>query len=693
MANRLENESSPYLRQHAHNPVDWYPWGAEAIERSRSEQRPIFLSIGYSACHWCHVMEHESFENPEIARMLNDHFVSIKVDREERPDLDQIYMTAVQILSGRGGWPMSMFLTPDLQPFYGGTYWPPFASRGMPGFNQVLMAVIDAWQNRREMVEQQASGLTERIGTVGLHDRGEAELDDELLWNAARYFERSFDSTYGGFGGAPKFPHAMDLQLLLRLDQRQPRSAWKQMVQVTLDRMAAGGIYDHLGGGFARYSVDERWLVPHFEKMLYDNGLLASAYIDSYLATGNLHHATVARETLDYVLRDMQDEAGGFHSAEDADSEGEEGLFYVWTIDELQGILGEETGGRFAEVYGASEHGNFEGRNILHLARSLEQTAQLRGWPGDELRAEMSAAKAKLLEVRGRRIRPAKDDKVLTGWNALMIDALARAARAFDEPRYLEAATRAAEFFHQKMWRDGRLLHSWRNGHAHLAAYLDDYSGMANALISLFEAGQEARWLAWSVELLDVVLARFRDPDGGALFYTADDHEKLITRSKDLQDSSVPSGNSLAATALARLSHLTGEARYREAALEIVQSAGGLLEQAPAAAGQMLIAADYLLGPVAEIVVVSPSDDTKHHQALREVHRRFLPRSVLVAHTSDDETATTTKSGSLVAHLIQNRTPVDGHPTYYVCVESTCAAPIVASQATPEFWEKAVKPV
>ncbi len=688
MANRLKNESSPYLRQHAENPVDWYPWGTEAIERSRSEQRPIFLSIGYSACHWCHVMERESFENAEIARLLNDHFVSIKVDREERPDLDQIYMTAVQILSGRGGWPMSMFLTPDLQPFYGGTYWPPFASRGMPGFNQVLMAVVDAWQNRREMVQQQATGLTERIAAVGLHDRGETDLDEELLWNAARYFERTFDATYGGFGGAPKFPHAMDLQLLLRLDQRQPRAAWRQIVQVTLDRMAAGGIYDHLGGGFARYSVDERWLVPHFEKMLYDNALLSAAYIDSYLATGNEQHAIVARETIDYVLRDMQDEAGGFHSAEDADSEGEEGLFYVWTPEELRAVLGEEISTRFVEVYGVTEHGNFEGRNILHLPRSLEQTANLRNWPLESLQAEVTAAKTKLLEVRSCRVRPAKDDKVLTGWNALMIDALARAARALDEPRYLAAATRAAEFFHDKMWCDRRLLHSWRDGHAHLAAYLDDYSGLANALISLYEAGQEARWLEWSIELMDVVLQRFRDADGGALFYTADDHEKLITRSKDLQDSSVPSGNSLAATALARLSHLTGKSHYREMALEIVRSAGGLLEQAPAAAGQMLIAADLLLGPVAEMVVISPKNDSQHAAALREVNRRFLPRSVLVAATSDRQT----DGSSLVRPLLQDRSPLNAQPTYYLCVESTCVAPIVAADATPEFWAGAARP-
>ncbi len=680
MSNRLQHESSPYLRQHAHNPVDWYPWGEEAMERSRREDKPIFLSIGYSACHWCHVMERESFEDATIAAFLNEHFISIKVDREERPDLDQIYMAGVQLLTGRGGWPMSMFLTPDLQPFFGGTYWPPHASRGMPGFDQVLAAVLDAWRNRRAMAIEQAGLLTQRIARMTAHDEDSGtELQESQLYAAAAAMERAFDPTHGGFGGAPKFPHAVDLQFLLRIHDRRPRESWAHVVRLTLDRMAAGGIYDHLGGGFARYSVDERWLVPHFEKMLYDNGLLALAYIDSFLATGNEDHGRVARETLDYILRDMRDPAGGFHSAEDADSEGEEGLFYVWRPAEVRAVLGEERGARFCEVYDVTEAGNFEGNNILNLPRTIEQTARLRGWPLDELLLELRQSREELLAARGQRVRPGKDDKVLVCWNGLVIDALARAARAFDEPRYLEAALQAARFCHDQLWHDGRLLHSWRAGRASLQAYLDDYAALANALLSLFEASGRAEWLTWSLELIDQMLERFADPAGGALFYTAHDHERLITRAKDLQDGSIPSGNSLAATALARAAHFTGHDRYREVATQIVRAAVGLMEQHPAAAGQMLVAADLLLGPVVEIVAVAPDASPATRQALRHVHQRYLPRAILVPPLAG------ASAPSALQPLLQDRTPRNGETTFYICQNRTCQEPVTASHAAEQL--------
>jgi uncharacterized protein YyaL (SSP411 family) len=684
MANRLLHETSPYLLQHAHNPVDWYPWGTEALQRAKSENKPIFLSIGYSACHWCHVMEHESFEDPEIARLMNEHFVCIKVDREERPDLDQIYMTAVQIIAGRGGWPMSVFLTPELQPFFGGTYWPPRSRMGMAGFDQVLAAVVDAWQNRQPQAISQAQQLTEQIATIGLHEpTRDNPIERSLLDGAMSYLLRAFDGTWGGFGAAPKFPHAMELQLLLRLWQRQPRDELLHAVNLTLDKMASGGIYDHLGGGFARYSVDARWLVPHFEKMLYDNALLAAAYLDSYLATGQLRHATVVRETLDYVLRDMTDSAGGFHSTEDADSEGEEGKYYVWDLDEIREVLGSELAERFCEVYDVTERGNFEGHNILNLPRTIEQVAQLRRWPVEQLTEQMQRAREMLQTRRRQRVRPGKDDKVIVCWNGLMIDTLARAARGLDEPRYLHAAVGATEFIRDHLLRDGRLLHSWRNGRASLSAYLDDYSALANALISLYEASFDPRWIRWAFSLMDDVLQRFSDPAGGALFFTADDHEPLITRTKDLQDSSVPSGNALAACALLRLSHLGQRADYREAAAAVLQSADSLLRQSPAAAGQMLLAVDLFLGPFHEIAVVADPRQDDVRLALRDLNRRYLPRIALAVRPANQPI-----DCDPLEPLFRDRPAVGGEPTYYVCEDTHCWQPVVGPTAAVALWDR-----
>ncbi|MGH7138734.1 MAG: thioredoxin domain-containing protein, partial [Pirellulales bacterium] len=428
MANRLAKETSPYLQQHAQNPVDWYPWGPEALERARSEDKPILLSVGYSACHWCHVMEHESFENADIARLMNERFVNIKVDREERPDLDQIYMTAVQAMTGRGGWPMSVFLTPELKPFYGGTYWPPTGRMGMPGFDQVLEAVLDAWRQRREQVNQQAGDLAAEIDRAGRMALPPGEPSDRPLKAAEAALERTFDHQHGGFGGAPKFPHPMDLRLLLRRWRREPREDMLHIVTLTLDRMAAGGMYDHLGGGFHRYSVDDRWLVPHFEKMLYDNALLSAAYVEAFQATGRPDYERTSRETCDYVLRDMTSPEGGFYSTLDADSEGDEGKFYVWMPDEVLAVLGAERAKTFCRVYDVSEEGNFEGQNILNLPKTLEQSARILGREPDDLRAELAESRSKLLEVRNRRVWPGLDDKVLVSWNGLMIDSLALAS-------------------------------------------------------------------------------------------------------------------------------------------------------------------------------------------------------------------------------------------------------------------------
>ncbi len=456
MPNHLASESSPYLLQHANNPVDWYPWGAEALRRAEDEERPIFLSIGYSACHWCHVMEHESFESTEIAAQLNNHFVCIKVDREERPDLDQIYMTAVQIMTGRGGWPMSVFLTPRLQPFFGGTYWPPTSRMGMPGFDQVLRAVVDAWTNRRDQAVAQASELSQHIRAAANRQVGESPCDASVLIGAAGQLEREFDYSHGGFGGAPKFPHPMSLDVLLRTWKRTRKPGPLELVRLTLDKMAAGGIYDHLAGGFARYSVDERWLVPHFEKMLYDNASLAAVYSDAFLATGDEAYAHIAGETLDYILTYMTDAQGAFHSTEDADSEGEEGKFYVWSRDEILRELGPERGAKFCYVFDVTERGNFEGSNILNQPKTLHQCAAIKGWDEQLLAREMTECRQQLRHVRDRRVRPAKDDKILVSWNGLMIECHVVRGMALAEPRFVQAAARAATFIWDQMRRRRR---------------------------------------------------------------------------------------------------------------------------------------------------------------------------------------------------------------------------------------------
>jgi uncharacterized protein YyaL (SSP411 family) len=658
--------------------VDWYPWGPEAIGRAKTENKPIFLSIGYSACHWCHVMEHESFENPRIAAILNEHFVSIKVDREERPDLDQIYMNAVQLMTGRGGWPMSVFLTPDLKPFYGGTYWPPTDRMGMPGFERILLAVIDAWQNRREAAVAQSEELTRHLHSIGREEGGGSGLRRDLIDVAEAQLRRSFDFTNGGFGTAPKFPHPMDVQLLLRQwhgHQQDGRGAQNlEMVKLTLDKMAAGGIYDHLGGGFARYSVDERWLVPHFEKMLYDNALLVGAYLDAYLATGDLKYEAVFRQSCKYILRDMTDETGGFHSTEDADSEGEEGKFYVWTPREIEAVLGHDAAARFCYVYDVSESGNFEhGKSILNLPKTIEQCAKLHQLDPNQLQAELKESCDKLLAARNDRVRPGKDDKILVSWNGLMIDSLARAGVILQAPQYLEAAAKAATFILERMTRaDGRLLHTFRSGQARLDAYLDDYACCVNSLITLYESTFDEVWIDHAVRLADMMLARFADKDHGGFFYTADDHEQLITRTKDLHDSSVPSGNAMAATALIRLGKLTGRQDYLGAAEDALHAALAVMERSPTATGQMLIALDMFLGPMREIVVLGNPDSKETQEAIFKLHRSYVPSRVIAIR---DPASNSYRSPHLEP-LFAGKAVGASDPTVFVCRDFTCQAPV-----------------
>jgi uncharacterized protein len=682
MSNRLAHESSPYLLQHAENPVDWYPWGPDALERSREEDLPIFLSIGYSACHWCHVMEHESFEDPRIAALLNEHFVCIKVDREERPDLDQIYMNSVQIMTGRGGWPMSVFLTPDLQPFYGGTYWPPSARMGMPGFDQVVTAVADAWENRREQAMETATQLTQRLQSVDQLPPSASSLSATLLDSALIKLEQVLDRRHGGFGQAPKFPHSMDLQLLLRIGLRTKRPVAWEMVQLTLDKMAQGGIYDHLAGGFARYSVDQEWLVPHFEKMLYDNALLATCYLEAFQATHAERYSRVARETLDYVLRYMTDEQGGFHSTEDADSEGEEGKFYVWTPAEVEAVLGAEAAERFCQVYDVTAEGNFEGKNILNLPKTIEQFAALRQLEPQHLHQQLDSMRAQLLAARDQRVRPGKDDKILVSWNALMIDGLARGAGILQRPDYLAAAERAADFIWTQMrTSDGRLLHTWRHGEAKLSAYLDDYAYLANALTTLYEASFNERWLEQALQLVEILLENFQDAEGGAFFYTADDHETLITRTKDLYDSSVPSGNAVAAQVLIRLGKLTGRQDLLEAAEGILKQVTSLMEQSPTAAGQMLIALDLWLGPMTEVVLLGDKSHPDTQEVLQAIRQRFLPLQVMALRSE----AQVPGGSAALDPLFAGKQRLGPEPTLFVCRQFACQAPVAGKEAQKLF--------
>ncbi len=675
MPNRLAKESSPYLLQHKNNPVDWYPWGDEAFAAAKKLDRPIFLSVGYSACHWCHVMEHESFEDEAIAKKLNDNFICVKVDREERPDVDQIYMNAVQALTGRGGWPMSVFLTHDLRPFYGGTYWPPKPRQGMPGFENVLDAILDAWKNRRTAIAEQAQQLTDHLKQVGAGGAaaGEVKLVPELITGAMPSHARLFDKTHGGFGDAPKFPHPMDLRLLLRIWRRTGKAEALEMVTFTLDKMAGGGIYDQLGGGFHRYSVDAEWLVPHFEKMLYDNALLTAAYVEAYQATGRNEYATVIRETCDFILREMTGPDGGFFSTQDADSEGVEGKFYVWTPSEIEKLLGKEAAAEFNTCYDVTPAGNFEHANILNLPKSLDDCAKSLNKPVADLRSSLAVSRAKLFEARDKRIHPGLDDKILVNWNGLMLDALARAAGPLNEPRYLAAAQKTANFLLEKLRRaDGRLLHAYRHGVAKFDAYLDDYAALIDGLTSLYEADFDARWLDEAVRLADVMLARFYDKTAGGFYYTADDHEQLIARNKDLYDNATPSGTGLAATALVRLGKLCGDQEYLEYAEKTFQSLGELFERAPTAMGQSLLALDLYLGPTQEVVVAA-SDAAGRDEVLKQIRTRFWPNKVVAALPG-------TGDAKRLAGLLTGKRPLQNAPTLFICENYTCRSPV----STPE---------
>jgi uncharacterized protein YyaL (SSP411 family) len=670
MANRLAKETSPYLLQHKDNPVDWYPWGEEALKRAREEDKPVLLSVGYSACHWCHVMERESFEDDETARMMNEHFVNVKVDREERPDIDSIYMAAVQALTHHGGWPMTVFLTPDGAPFYGGTYFPPIPSRGMPSFQQLLLSVVDAYENRREEVLQNAQAVSDYLQASTAAVMPEAEsAGTELLDRAAETLLSQLDRRFGGFGSAPKFPQAMNLEVLLRHYHRTGERSALDGVELTCRQMANGGIYDQLGGGFSRYSVDAYWLVPHFEKMLYDNALLSRLYLETYQATGDAFYRRIAEETLDYVLRDMTSEEGGFYSAEDADSEGEEGKFYVWTPDELEAILDPDEASLAARYWDVTERGNFEGKNILHVARPPEAVADEFGLSTEELWARIATIRAKLFAVREERVRPGRDEKILAAWNGLMLRSFALAARVTGREDYRKAAIKNATFIVEKLEEDGRIHRSYKDGRARFNGYLEDYAMVADGLVALYEATFETRWLVEADALLDAVSELFWDEEKRVFYDTPADHEELVTRPRDVYDNAAPSGTSVATEVLLKLALFLDRSDYRQRAEDVLEELAGGMEKVPSGFGRLLCALDLSISETREVAIVGDPEAPDTRDLLETVYSGYLPNKVVAGRGPDDEEA-----GGLIPLLAQ-RPAREGKATAYVCVHYACQTP------------------
>jgi uncharacterized protein YyaL (SSP411 family) len=654
--NRLARETSPYLLQHAHNPVDWYPWGEEAFARAKAEDKPILLSVGYSACHWCHVMERESFENADTAAVMNRHFVNVKVDREERPDVDHIYMQAVQTMTGQGGWPMTVFLTPDGTPFYGGTYFPPADRHGLPGFPRLLQALAEAWTNRRADVLDNGRQLAGSLGQESRLRAAGAPLGDEILFSAFQSVSAQFDEEHGGLGGAPKFPQPMIWEFVLRFARRSDNPYARRMVHTTLVKMARGGMYDQLGGGFARYSVDPLWLVPHFEKMLYDNAQLASLYLHAWQAFADPECRRIAEETLDYVLREMTDPAGGFYSAQDADSEGHEGKFFVWTADEIRAVLGAEADAAMA-YWGLDRGSNFEGKNILWV-------------PGDPAPERAAEWRRKLFEVRERRVKPGRDDKVLAAWNGLMGRAFAEAGRALGRADYLAAARHNAEFVLNSMRVNGRLLRTWKAGQAKLKGYLEDYAMVTAALLELYAATFDRLWLDEARGLADDILRLFWEEGVGGFFDTGADHERLIVRPRNLYDNAVPCGSSVAVEVLLRLAALTGEERYERHALSALRPMTDLMSRHPTAFGRFLCALDFHLGPRVEVALVAPTKVEETAPLAEEVFGRWLPNLVAAGMVSGH------REGAAGVPLLEGRPAIEGKATAYVCRNYACELPV-----------------
>jgi uncharacterized protein YyaL (SSP411 family) len=666
VANRLAGESSPYLRQHAHNPVDWYPWGDEAFEKAKKEGKPVLLSVGYSACHWCHVMERESFDDPEIAALMNRSFVNVKVDREERPDVDDLYMKAVQLVTGRGGWPMTVFLTPEREPFHGGTYFPPVDRHGMPGFPRVLQAISQAFHDRPADVAKAVSQLKAGIAKIDEVVPGTGEMDPTLPLRVAESFLDHVDRVYGGLGQAPKFPNTSAFQLMLRQAHAHGRRDLLDAVTLTCRRMAEGGMYDQIGGGFHRYSVDQQWLAPHFEKMLYDNVQLPRLYLELFQKTGDELCRRVVTETLDYLLREMRDAAGGFYSATDADSEGHEGRYFVWTPAEVAAVVPERDRELVSRYWDITEEGNFEGRNIAHVSLPMDDLARSFGRDPADVAAALARSRGALYEARSRRVAPLRDEKVLTSWNGLAIGVFAEAGRVLGVDGYVEAAVATADFLWNELRRDGRLLHTWFAGRAKQEAFLDDHALFAAGLLDLYAATGEARHLERARELMASLEARFHDPEAGGYFYTPSDGERLIARTKPGADGSLPSGNGVATVVLLRLAALTGIGHYGRRAEEILRLFQEPLTRNPFSYVTFVEALERHLGAGTEVVLIGPAGlDMRSLE--RTVAEAYVPHLSLVRATTDGED---------VPPLARGREAVDGRPTAYVCRHFTCSRPL-----------------
>jgi uncharacterized protein YyaL (SSP411 family) len=683
LPNRLRDSASPYLRQHADNPVDWYEWGPEALARAKADQKPILLSIGYAACHWCHVMAHESFEDAATAAVMNELFVNIKVDREERPDVDDIYMQAVQALSGHGGWPMTVFLLPDGRPFYGGTYYPREPRGGMPAFRQILVGVADAYKLRRDQVEKAASEITQALDRDVLGIGGDAgALNADLLDTAAGGMLRGFDSRFGGFGGAPKFPQPMNLEFLLRSYARAENQEALQAVKFTLKQMARGGIYDQIGGGFHRYSVDAYWLVPHFEKMLYDNAQLSRVYLHAWQITRDPFFKRIAEEIYDYILREMTGPEGGFYSTTDADSEGEEGKFFVWYNEELYDLLDEEDADIAIEYWGMTPGGNFEGHNILHVPNEDSLAADRLDISEDHLHARLAAIKDKLYAVRTQRVHPGLDDKMLTAWNGMMLASLAEAARVLERDDYRTAALRCGEFLLREMLTpEGRLLRTYKNGEVKINGYLEDYANLIDGLLELYQATFEPRWFTTARKLADHVLAHFAAEDGG-FFDTSDDHEALIVRPRNVQDNATPSGSGMMARQLLRLAAYTGDARYDQSAESSLRLLSEAMRQYPQAFGESLSALDMLVSGHQEVALIGAADDERTRELLHIVNDIYRPNVITALSETD-------VAGEGDIPLLSQRVMREGLPTVYVCRNFVCAMPVTEPNAMRKLLDEA----
>jgi len=682
MPNRLINEKSPYLLQHAENPVDWYPWGEEAFEKARKEKKPIFLSIGYSTCHWCHVMAHESFEDPEVAELMNDVFVCIKLDREERPDIDGIYMIVCQVMTGGGGWPLNIIMTHDKKPFFACTYLPKENRYGRTGMITLVNHIKKIWKENHQDVLYTALEFTEVLKRLEVKEKG-GQPGEEDLKKTYSQMAGHFDHIYGGFGRAPKFPTPHNLLFLLRYWKRTGESFAIEMVEKTLNFMRLGGIYDHTGFGFHRYSTDSKWFLPHFEKMLYDEALLAMAYTEAFQATGKEEYKRTAGEILSYVMTYMTSPEGGFYSAEDADSEGIEGKFYLWTEEEIINILGKEEGELFNKIFNVTKNGNFheeiEGGNILYLKKPLYETALHMKISEKELRERLEISREKLFKEREKRIHPFKDDKILTDWNGLMIAALAKASQVFDEPEYLGAAVKAADFILTNMDKEGRLLHRYRNGEGGLTGNIDDYAFLVWGLIELYETGFDVKYLKKAIELTDVMIKHFHDDKEGAFYFTPNDGEKLIIRQKEIHDGAVPSGNSVTMLNLLRLGRMTGNNDYEKKAEGICRTFAREVTQLPLAHTQLMMGLDFQTGPSHEIVIAGDinSEDTK--DILRTLRRRFLPNKIVMMKSSElSEIAPFTKDMSML----------DNKATIYICKNHTCRLPVTDRNKMMELLEK-----